>query len=66
MEVHLSDENGDKQGLNDKRCVIEARLSGMKPIAVTNHANTHEQAVGGAVDKLKTSLDAILGRLRNH
>jgi len=66
VEVHLSDENGDKQGLNDKRCVIEARLSGMKPIAVTNHANTHEQAVGGAVDKLKTSLEAILGRLRNH
>ena len=66
VEVHLSDENGDKQGLNDKRCVIEARLSGMKPIAVTNHANTHEQAVEGAVDKLKTSLDSILGRLRNH
>ena len=66
VEVHLSDENGDKQGLNDKRCVIEARLSGMKPIAVTNHAKTHEQAVGGAVDKLKTSLEAILGRLRNH
>jgi ribosome-associated translation inhibitor RaiA len=66
VEVHLSDENGDKEGLNDKRCMIEARLSGMKPIAVTNHGNTHEQALGGAVDKLKTSLDTILGRLRNH
>jgi len=66
VEVHLSDENGDKEGLNDKRCMIEARLAGMKPIAVTNHANTHEQAVGGAVDKLKTSLDTILGRLRHH
>ena len=66
VEVHLSDENGDKQGLNDKRCMIEARLAGMKPIAVTNHANTHEQAVEGAVDKLKTSLDTTLGRLRNH
>ena len=66
LEVHLSDEDGDKQGLNDKRCMIEARLSGMKPIAVTNHASTHEQALGGAVDKLKTSLDSILGRLRNH
>ena len=66
VEVHLSDEDGDKQGLNDKRCMIEARLSGIKPIAVTNYANTHEQAVGGAVDKLKTSLDSILGRLRNH
>jgi ribosome-associated translation inhibitor RaiA len=66
VEVHLSDENGDKQGLNDKRCMIEARLAGMNPIAVTNHANTHEKAVEGAVDKLKASLNTILGRLRNH
>ena len=66
VEVHLSDENGDKEGINDKRCMIEARLAGMKPVAVTNHGNTHEQAVEGAVDKLKTSLDTILGRLRNH
>lgn len=66
LEVHLTDENGPKEGLNDKRCMIEARLEGMKPIAVTNHANTYEEAVEGAVDKLKTSLDTILGRLRNH
>ena len=66
VEVHLSDENGDKEGFNDKRCLIEARLAGMQPIAVTNHANTHEQAVEGAVDKLKTSLDTILGRMRNY
>ncbi len=66
MEVHLSDENGPKEGKNDKRCMIEARLEGLKPIAVTNNANTHEQAVEGAIEKLKTSLDKILGRLRNH
>ena len=66
VEVHLSDENGPKEGQNDKRCLIEARLEGLKPIAVTNNANTHEQAIEGAVEKLKTSLDTILGRLRNH
>jgi len=66
VEVHLSDENSDKEGLNDKRCMIEARLAGMKPIAVTNHANTHEQAVEGAVEKLKTSLNTLLSRLRNY
>lgn len=65
IEVHLSDENSDKQGLNDKRCMIEVRLSGMKPIAVTNHASTHEKAVGGAINKLRTSLETILGRLRD-
>ena len=66
LEVHLSDEDGPKNGLNDKRCMLEARLEGRQPIAVTNHANNHEQAVSGAIDKLKTSLDTIFGRLRNH
>jgi len=66
LEVHLSDENGSKEGQNDKRCIIEARLEGFKPIAVTNHANTHEQAVEGAVDKLKTSLDTMIGRQKHH
>jgi hypothetical protein len=38
----------------------------MKPIAVTDHANTHELAVSGAIDKLKTSLNKITGRLKNY
>jgi ribosome-associated translation inhibitor RaiA len=66
VEVHLSDVNGPKEGLNDKRCVIEARIEGMKPIAVTNHADTHEEAVEGALVKLKTLIGTIIGRLRNH
>ena len=66
LEVHLSDENGNKIGQNDKRCMIEARLEGMKPIAVTNHADTNEQAVTGAVEKLKSSLTTIQGRLKNY
>ena len=35
VEVHLSDENGPKDGLNDKRCMLEARLEGMQTTAVT-------------------------------
>jgi ribosome-associated translation inhibitor RaiA len=66
LEVHLSDENGKKSGQSDKRCVIEARLHGMHPIAVTNHADSHELAVTGAVDKLKSSIDKIKGRLKNY
>jgi len=66
VEVHLSDEDSNKDGLNDKRCMVEARLAGMNPIAVTNHANTHELAVSGAIDKLKTSLEKITGRLKNY
>ncbi len=66
VEVHLSDENGPKHGLNDKRCLIEARLEGIKPIAVTSHGNNHELAVESALDKLKKSLDATIGRMRGH
>lgn len=66
VEVNLSDENGPKEGVNDRRCIIEARLEGMKPIAVTNHGKNNEQAVEGAVEKIKTSLETILGRLTNH
>lgn len=66
LEVHLSDENGQKEGLNDKQCKLEARLEGMKPIVVKNIANNHEMAVEGAISKLKTSLNTIIGRLSNH
>ncbi len=66
LEVHLSDENGNKQGQNDKRCMIEARLEGRQPIAVTDRANDYELAVSGAIEKLKASLDTIVGKLKHH
>ena len=66
LEVHLTDENSNKEGQNDKRCMLEARLEGIQPIAVTSNADTIEQAVKGAVDKLKSSLDTVIGKLRNH
>ncbi len=66
LEVHLSDENGSKNGLEDKRCMIEARLEGKQPIAVSNVGDTYDNAVDGAIKKLKSSLETITGRLRNH
>lgn len=64
IEVHFSDVNGNKDGINDKRCLVEARLAGLKPIAVTDHANTHEKALTGALSKLKTTLEKTTGRLK--
>jgi ribosome-associated translation inhibitor RaiA len=66
LEVHITDENGTKEGKNDQRCMIEARLEGSQPLAVTNHADTMEQAVKGATDKLKSSLESVLGRLKTY
>jgi ribosome-associated translation inhibitor RaiA len=66
VEVHLSDENSDKKfGTEDKRCLLEARLAGIQPLAVSHQAATMEQAVDGAVDKLMRSIDTTLGKLDN-
>ncbi|MBT9598213.1 MAG: HPF/RaiA family ribosome-associated protein [Vitreoscilla sp.] len=66
VEVHLSDENGGKSGPHDQRCMLEARLEGRQPVAVTEHAATLEQAVQGAAQKLARLLDTTLGRLHDH
>ena len=63
VEVHLSDENGEKTGGRDKRCMMEARLEGRQPIAVTDESDSLGGAITGAADKLKCSLDHTLGRL---
>lgn len=65
VEVHLSDENSDKAGINDKRCLMEARLEGRQPIAVTHQAANLDLAVQGAAGKLKNMIESNLGRLGN-
>jgi len=66
IEVHLSDESGKKGGPNDIQCLMEARIEHRQPIAVSNSANTLEEAVSGATDKLKAALTTIVGRIQNH
>jgi ribosome-associated translation inhibitor RaiA len=63
VEVHLSDVNGDKQGDNDKRCMLEARVGGLKPIAVTHQAAHMAEALHGAAEKLERALSHALERL---
>lgn len=65
VEVHLSDQNGDKSGLDDKRCVLEARLEGRHPIAVTHQASTVDHAIEGAADKMQRALESALGRAQH-
>ena len=57
IEVHLGDENNAKGGVNDKRCLIEARPAGSKPIAVTAFADSIEKAFYQATEKIKKTLN---------
>jgi ribosome-associated translation inhibitor RaiA len=63
IEVHLSDTNGPKHGEHAKRCVMEARIAGVRPLAVAHEAPHMLQAVEGAADKLKRSIEHTLGRM---
>jgi predicted component of type VI protein secretion system len=66
IEVHLKDENGKKDGINDISCLIEARIEGRQPIAITNQADSVDLALTGAIDKIKTAVGSILGKMQKH
>lgn len=66
FSVHISDENGDKSGDHDKRCMIEARPAGMKPVAVTHKAPNIDHSIHGAIDKLKRSLEHLYEKKDHH
>lgn len=66
VEAHLGDVNGsEKSGANDMRCVFEARVAGLKNIAVKHQAETLHLAIEGAADKLTSALDSALGKLHD-
>jgi len=66
VEVHLGDENKDKFGIDDKRCMIEVRLAGLNPLAVTHNADTIEKAFSGASDKIKRVLTTTFEKMKSH
>lgn len=63
VEVHLSDVNSHKGGDDDKRCMMEARVEGRPPRAVTHQAATVGESVDGAAEKLERAIESDLGRL---
>lgn len=66
VEVYLTAAHSTKkEGIDDIRCVLEARLEGLRPVVATHQAVSVEQAVEGAADKLIRLIDSTLGKLRD-
>ena len=63
IEVQMTDENHSAKGGVDKRCMMEARVNGRAPIAVTNYGADQNLAFRGAADKLANALDHAIGKL---
>lgn len=64
VEVHLSDENGSKGGVNDKKCLLEARFEGKPPIVASDLGNTYDLALKGAIEKLRNALKTVVSKLQ--
>jgi len=65
VEVHLTDENGDKSGAADKRCVLEVRPKHHQVLAVTNDSSDISSAVTGAASKMQRLLGNTFGRIED-
>lgn len=63
VEVHLSDVNSYKFGTHDKRCLIEARAAGKRPLVVSAAASRLNAAVRGSLSKLQSVLETSFGRI---
>lgn len=64
--VHFTDQNSSKVGFLDKRCVLEYKMAGRSATAVTHDANSVDEALIGAVEKLNHSLEHTIGKMRRH
>ena len=62
VEVHLSDVDSRKTGQADKRCLIEIRPAGARPLSASAKATKMASAVGEAVGKMQRSLTTFFGR----
>lgn len=66
VEIHLTDVNSKKNGFNDKRCLIEVRVVGIRPMTAVHHAGNLQLALDGAIEKLKNSLEHTFGKMKKH
>ena len=65
IEVHVEDDHL-KTSQKEKRCLLEARIKHHQPVVVSDTAPSFNEAINGAIDKLKRSLDSTIGRLSNN
>ena len=64
VEVHLSDQNGEREGSDDIHCKIEARIEGIQPAIVVGKSGSPEKALDEAIDKMKAKLGTIMGKIK--
>ena len=63
VEAHLADANSHaKANKDDIHCTLEARVNGLQPVVVKDHAGSAHQAIHGAMGKLKRAVETALDK----
>ena len=62
VEIHLSDVANRKMGKTDKRCLIEVRSMGARPLNASAQATKMVYAVSNALGKMQRSLTSFFSR----
>jgi hypothetical protein len=62
VEIHLSDIDNKKTGPADKRCLIEVRPVGDRPLVASAIAKTTDAGVDAALGKMKRLLTTYFGK----
>ena len=65
VELFLSDVDAGKSGVDDKRCVIEARPAGRQPVATHAEAPKVADAFTAATEKLVRALGDDIERAKD-
>lgn len=66
VEVHLSDGSAGRSTQDDIRCRLELRPKGYREESVTDNAPTVDEALSGALRKMRHVLDTTFGRRDEH
>ncbi|WP_428389963.1 HPF/RaiA family ribosome-associated protein [Mucisphaera sp.] len=63
VEVHLRDDKQKRQGPDDNRCTMEARIAGDQPLVVEARADDLYKAISDAAGKLGRAVKGRLERM---
>ena len=66
VEVHLHDDKAGRHGDHDKRCVMEARPTGLHPVAVEYASANLNHSITEAIHKLGRLVKKTLDRRHDH
>jgi ribosome-associated translation inhibitor RaiA len=67
VEYFLSDVNSESRaGSTDKRCVVEGRIAGMKPVTAEHRSEDIQQAILEATRQLVRGLEKVISKSQDH